>query len=124
MRRVCFVTCLRWPEVSESDGPVQRALETRGVAVEARAWNDPAFVEEIRTQGEWSLVFIDGAFTHAVLKHPARHDFRVQPRLGGRAEAAMPRRPFWRRRRVCSPPSRCLRSMRGSMGWSAKAVSR
>ena len=48
------------------------------------------FVEEIRTQGEWSLVFIDGAFTHAVLKYPAPHDFRVQPRLGGRAKAAMP----------------------------------
>ena len=35
MRRVCLVTCLRWPEVSESDGYVKRALEARGVAVEA-----------------------------------------------------------------------------------------
>lgn len=220
MRHVCFVTCLRWPEVSESDGYVTRALETRGVVVEARAWNDPGasvegfdavvlrsnwdyhftpdvflewlrrgeaagvrlwnppalvrwnlskrylldlaaagvpvvptvlldgaperlpgllaergwttavvkpavsasahdtvlvpladaatvaaaiatgdirapvlvqpFVEEIRTRGEWSLVFIDGAFTHAVLKHPTPHDFRVQPRLGGRTAAAVP----------------------------------
>jgi glutathione synthase/RimK-type ligase-like ATP-grasp enzyme len=219
--RVCFVTCLRWPDVSESDGLVKRSLESRGAMVEARAWNDPAasfdgfsavvlrsnwdyhfapeafrewldrreragghlwnppalvrwnlskrylldlaaagvpvvptvvldaaatplaallrergwatavvkpeisasahdtvlvpiaeagaveaavargeirspilvqpFVEEIRTQGEWSLVFIDGAFTHAVVKHPAPHDFRVQPRLGGRAAAAAPR---------------------------------
>ncbi len=31
---------------------------------------------------------IDGALTHAVLKHPAVHDFRVQPSLGGRAERA------------------------------------
>lgn len=45
------------------------------------------FVEEIRTRGEWSLVFIDGALTHAVLKRPASGDFRVQPRLGGTAEA-------------------------------------
>ena len=29
------------------------------------------FVEEIRSRGEWSLVFIDGTFTHAALKRPA-----------------------------------------------------
>ena len=54
------------------------------------------FLEEIRTRGEWSLVFIDGAFTHAVLKHPAATDFRVQPRLGGRAAAARPPAPVLR----------------------------
>ncbi|HKZ04430.1 MAG TPA: hypothetical protein VJU81_03085 [Methylomirabilota bacterium] len=48
------------------------------------------FVPEIRTAGEWSLVFIDGAFSHAALKHPAAGDFRVQPSFGGRADAATP----------------------------------
>lgn len=48
------------------------------------------FVPEIRTAGEWSLVFIDGAFTHAVLKHPADGDFRVQPSFGGRSAATTP----------------------------------
>jgi len=48
------------------------------------------FVEEIRTRGEWSLVFIDSAFTHAVLKHPATGDFRVQPHLGGTVQAGPP----------------------------------
>jgi glutathione synthase/RimK-type ligase-like ATP-grasp enzyme len=48
------------------------------------------FVPEIRIAGEWSLVFIDGAFSHAVLKHPAAGDFRVQPSFGGRADAATP----------------------------------
>jgi glutathione synthase/RimK-type ligase-like ATP-grasp enzyme len=48
------------------------------------------FVEEIRTRGEWSLVFIDTALTHAVLKRPAAGEFRVQPRLGGTAEASTP----------------------------------
>ena len=212
--RVCFVTCLAWPGVSESDGHVQRALERRGVAVDGIPWNDPAatfagfdavifrsswdyhhapeaylewlarweadgvrfwnapalvrwnlskrylldldragvpiiptmiverdgptdlpalmaargwarvvvkpllsasahdavlvtaeaaaevsaevdagrlrrpimvqpFADEIRTRGEWSLVFVDGALTHAVLKRPAPDDFRVQPRFGG-----------------------------------------
>jgi hypothetical protein len=41
------------------------------------------FVEEIQSRGEWSLVFIDSAFTHAVLKRPATGDFRMQPRLDG-----------------------------------------
>ncbi|MCI0545702.1 MAG: hypothetical protein L0027_00275 [Candidatus Rokubacteria bacterium] len=220
--RVCFVTCLRWPEISASDRLVQDALERRGVVVAARAWNDPAarfdgfdtvvlrsnwdyhweverflgwldgveqagaaiwnppalvrwnvskryllaleaagvpvvpslvlgegtpparlpallasrgwpravvkplvsasahdtvlvtreeapavaraleageirgpalvqpFVEEIRSGGEWSLVFIDGVLTHAVLKRPAAGEFRVQLRFGGTAEACAP----------------------------------
>jgi len=217
MRRICFVTCRTWPEISESDRLVQRALEARGAVVEARAWNAPGadwdgfdaivlrsnwdyhfepdaflgwldrleragalifnppalvrwnltkayllelaragvptvatiileeatragleavmagrgwsrvvmkpaisasahdtrlvsgatmndavaalesgairrpvlvqpFVEEIQTRGEWSLVFIDGRLTHAVLKRPAAGEFRVQPRLGGTVE--------------------------------------
>jgi glutathione synthase/RimK-type ligase-like ATP-grasp enzyme len=221
MRRLCFVTCRAWPEISESDRLVQRALEARGAAVEARAWNDPTagwdgfaaivlrsnwdyhfepdafldwldrveragarivnppalvrwnlskgyllelaragvptvttviledetragleavmaarawsrvvmkpvvsasahdtrlvsaatmdealgalasgamrrpvliqpFVSEIQTRGEWSLVFIDPALTHAVLKRPAAGEFRVQPRLGGTVEALTP----------------------------------
>src|SRR5262249_42775885 len=41
------------------------------------------FVETIREQGEWSLIFIDGRFTHAVRKRPAAGDFRVQKQYGG-----------------------------------------
>lgn len=223
MTRVCFVTCRRWPEISESDRLVAQALEERGAHVEGRAWNEPEadfegfdavvlrsswdyhfepraflawldrleragarvfnppalvrwnvskrylmalraagvptvptapladetgpgleaimrthgwrtcvlkpeigasahdarivtedtlaeaagaiaagairrpllvqpFVDEIRTRGEWSLVFIEESLTHSVLKLPAAGDFRVQSYLGGtvRAEAAPP----------------------------------
>ena len=223
MIRVCFVTCRRWPEISESDRLVAQALAARGAHVEGRAWNEPAadfegfdavvlrsnwdyhfdpeaflawlarleragarvfnppalvrwnvskrylialqaagvptvatvaladetgagleaimrgrgwrtcvlkpeigasahdarivtedtlaeaataiatgairrpllvqpFVDEIRTRGEWSLVFIEGSLTHSVLKLPATGDFRVQSYLGGtvRAEPAPP----------------------------------
>jgi glutathione synthase/RimK-type ligase-like ATP-grasp enzyme len=221
VRRICFVTCQTWPEISESDRLVQRALEARGATVDARAWNDPGadftgfdavvlrsnwdyhfdpegflawlerlertgvpiwnppalvrwnltkryllelaqagvptvptvvledetrtglrglmaargwptvvlkpvisasahdtrlvtdatleeavgalesgairrpvliqpFVEEIRTRGEWSLVFIDADLTHAVLKRPVAGEFRVQPRLGGTVEVSTP----------------------------------
>ncbi len=40
-------------------------------------------VPEIRTNGELSLMFFGGAFSHAVNKRPARDEFRVQERLGG-----------------------------------------
>ena len=48
------------------------------------------FLPEVRTQGEWSLVFIGGQFSHAVLKRPAEGDFRVQREYGGSAVAAEP----------------------------------
>jgi glutathione synthase/RimK-type ligase-like ATP-grasp enzyme len=45
------------------------------------------FVEEIVTRGEWSVVLVDGAVTHTVLKRPGPGDFRVQPSHGGSARA-------------------------------------
>lgn len=43
------------------------------------------FLEQIADEGEWSFVFLGGRFSHAVLKRPARSDFRVQERYGGTA---------------------------------------
>lgn len=48
------------------------------------------FADEIVTSGEWSIVFLDGEYSHAVLKKPAAGDFRVQEELGGHA---VPRDP-------------------------------
>jgi hypothetical protein len=48
------------------------------------------FVERVTTDGEWSLVFFNGAFSHAALKRPRAGDFRVQQELGGSAVAADP----------------------------------
>jgi len=31
--RICFVTCLAWPDISASDAFVARALEARGTHV-------------------------------------------------------------------------------------------
>lgn len=41
------------------------------------------FLPEIVEEGEWSFVFLGGEFSHAVLKSPARGDFRVQEEHGG-----------------------------------------
>ena len=40
-------------------------------------------VPEIRAQGELSLMFFGGTFSHAVSKRPTGGEFRVQERLGG-----------------------------------------
>ena len=74
--------------VARPDAPaVARALEAGAIRRPALVQQ---FVEEIRTRGEWSVVFVDGEPTHAVLKEPGPGEFRVQPRLGGRAARAEP----------------------------------
>ncbi len=46
-------------------------------------------IEEI-IQGEWSLIFFNNSFSHAVLLEPATNDFRVQIRHGGTVKLAEP----------------------------------
>lgn len=48
------------------------------------------YLDEIRDEGEWSLVFIAGRYSHAVVKTPAEGDFRVQTEHGGTFRAGAP----------------------------------
>lgn len=48
------------------------------------------FVPEVVGDGEWSLLYFAGEFSHAVIKRPAAGDYRVQGEYGGRTEAAQP----------------------------------
>ncbi|MFI5706688.1 RimK family alpha-L-glutamate ligase [Kribbella sp. NPDC051620] len=48
------------------------------------------FQPEIQSEGEWSLIFFGGEFSHAVLKRPAAGDYRVQNDFGGTAELLDP----------------------------------
>lgn len=48
------------------------------------------FLPEIAAEGEWSLVFLAGVFSHAVLKRPGDGGFLVQPEHGGSTTPAMP----------------------------------
>ena len=41
------------------------------------------FIPEIQTAGEISFIYIDGVYSHAMLKQPAPGDFRVQKEFGG-----------------------------------------
>jgi glutathione synthase/RimK-type ligase-like ATP-grasp enzyme len=66
MRRICFVTCRTWPDISDSDRLVQRALEARGATVEARAWNAPGAdwdgFDAIVLRSNWDYHFEPDAF--------------------------------------------------------------
>ncbi|WMW81418.1 hypothetical protein RF679_03835 [Undibacterium cyanobacteriorum] len=46
------------------------------------------FMPEIVAEGEWSLVFFNGEYSHSLLKRAKPGDFRVQSDHGGRVEAA------------------------------------
>ena len=60
-----------------SDQPVLDAMLARADVVMQE------LVPEIRTNGEISLIFFGGVFSHAVSKRPKAGEFRVQERLGG-----------------------------------------
>jgi glutathione synthase/RimK-type ligase-like ATP-grasp enzyme len=44
----------------------------------------------IESDGEWSVIFLGGEFSHAARKRPARGEFRVQFQFGGTAEPGAP----------------------------------
>lgn len=48
------------------------------------------YIPSLVSKGELSLVFIDGKFTHAVIKRPKENDFRVQTYHGGTFEIHLP----------------------------------
>lgn len=68
------------------------------------------FIPEIQTRGEWSMMFIDGEFSHAVRKLPTAGDFRVQTTFGGASVADTPSKDVLTvaRRAVEAAPERTL----------------
>ncbi len=49
----------------------------------ARAYMVQPFLPAVVTEGEFSLFYFDGAYSHAILKTPKARDFRVQEEHGG-----------------------------------------
>lgn len=48
------------------------------------------FIEAIRTEGEFSLFFLGGEYSHAILKTPGKGDFRVQEEHGAEISPVAP----------------------------------
>ena len=69
------------------DAAHQRAL---GAFAGGRPRLAQPFVPAVVEEGEFSLFVFGGAYSHAVLKTPARGDFRVQEEHGGTIRAAEP----------------------------------
>ena len=71
--------------------PVDRAvLEELAATFDARPFIVQPFIENIRADGEYSLFFIGGEFSHAIRKVPKPADFRVQEEHGAAITAAEP----------------------------------
>jgi glutathione synthase/RimK-type ligase-like ATP-grasp enzyme len=69
-------------------GRLEKALASGAVLVQP-------FVQEISTEGEWSLTFFRDwggmvTFSHAVIRKPAKHDVRVQLEYGGTVTRVSP----------------------------------
>ena len=71
-----------------------------------------AFVPEVQTEGELSLVFFDRRFSHAVRKRPRAGDFRVQVDHGGTREPCTP--PAW----VVARAAECLALASGELPYA------
>lgn len=48
------------------------------------------FLPAIQSEGEYSLIFIDGAFSHALIKTAAAGDYRIQSLYGGKETPMTP----------------------------------
>ena len=48
------------------------------------------FIQSVQTEGEYSLMYLDGDFSHAIRKLPKRGDFRVQEEHGASILAVSP----------------------------------
>ncbi len=48
------------------------------------------YVADIKSLGEWSFIYFDKVFSHAVIKMPAKDEFKVQERFGGSISGAYP----------------------------------
>lgn len=65
-------------------------LETLGELFDRRAHMIQPFVDAIINEGEYSLFYFGGKFSHAILKRPKAEDFRVQEEHGGQLQAIHP----------------------------------
>ena len=72
-----------WRTSGEGSARLARMLERGGAMVQP-------FVDEIAAEGEWSLVFFAGEYSHAVVKRPAEGDFRSQSEYGATKTVAEP----------------------------------
>ncbi len=65
-------------------------MDMLATAYDARPFFVQPFIESIRTEGEYSLFFFHGRYSHAILKLPEAGDFRTQEEHGAEILAVEP----------------------------------
>lgn len=79
-----YETWITTPESARShQARLDALLQRSGVMIQP-------FMRQILADGEWSLIYFDGAFSHAVRKRAQSGDFRVQEEHGGQPESVQP----------------------------------
>lgn len=66
------------------------SLQKYGEWLKEEAYLIQPFLEEVASVGEYSYVFFNGLFSHALLKTPSKGDFRVQHYFGGTIQSVEP----------------------------------
>lgn len=74
---------LRDPVDDDTRAMLQSVFRNRSFLVQP-------FVENVRQEGEFSLFYFSGEFSHAILKTPAAGDFRSQEEFGSNIQAVRP----------------------------------
>jgi len=69
---------------------VEQHIEQMASAFATREFMIQPFVEHVISEGEFSLFYFNGHYSHAILKTPKQDDFRVQEEHGGRLQAIEP----------------------------------
>jgi hypothetical protein len=62
------------------------------IAIQSKTMMVQAYLDTIETEGEYSIIFLDGEYSHAVRKVPKSGDFRVQLQHGGQYRLDTPDR--------------------------------
>jgi len=70
-------------DVSTLEPKIEQLLKEEGFMVQP-------FLPQIQEEGEWSLLFFGGKFSHCLLKKAKAGDFRVQHYLGGTIHPQIP----------------------------------
>ncbi|WP_294124180.1 hypothetical protein [Sphingomonas sp.] len=80
------------PPVSASADGTHRLTGSDPLPEESRgrAMMIQPFLRSVAEEGEYSIMFFGGEYSHAVVKRPRAGDYRVQPHLGGSEVACAP----------------------------------
>ena len=76
---------------------IGKELESLQKIFSQRSFMVQPFMESIINEGEYSLFYFNGEYSHSILKTPKEHDFRVQEEHGGIIRTARPNDTMLRR---------------------------